>query len=379
MCEYGNCGSCGSCGSCLNPFTIPNGADGAPGIQGIQGFTGPAGADGVDGADGIQWLSGTVDPTTEGLDGYFYLNSATGDIYGPKTAGVWGASIMNIGGITGQAGQAGQAGLSFHSGVGVPIPSLGVDNDSYVDLASIRLDLYKKSAGVWVDTGIDLKGSDGSGADGFNFIQGAAIPASGLGNDGDSYINSDTGDLYIKQMGTWTITGNLSSASLSSLYAFRAIKTADQSIQITNTQDAHSSSLLFENYSTGGYYDYGNDWYTNRYVVPRDSLPQKFIVENIVIERTDSVGQPGEWIIALYQWSPNTQTWSIMTGGNNGDNFWGDSAQGDTKTIISMHTGYSTPIAGTIIELRMVKASGINTSHVVHELKAGAILSNSFA
>jgi hypothetical protein len=76
---------------------------------GIQGDTGPAGADGT---DGRTILSGAVDPTTEGEDGDFYLNTATSTIFGPKAAGTWpsGVSIIGaagvgvpVGGTTGQA------------------------------------------------------------------------------------------------------------------------------------------------------------------------------------------------------------------------------------------------------------------------------------
>jgi hypothetical protein len=43
-----------------------------------------------------------------GSNGDFYLNTANGDIYGPKTAGAWGAVIFNI--AEGQTGPAGPTG-----------------------------------------------------------------------------------------------------------------------------------------------------------------------------------------------------------------------------------------------------------------------------
>lgn len=39
---------------------------------------------------------GTVDPTTEGVDGQYYYNIDSGDNFGPKSAGSWGASISNL-------------------------------------------------------------------------------------------------------------------------------------------------------------------------------------------------------------------------------------------------------------------------------------------
>jgi hypothetical protein len=52
------------------------------------------GADGQDGADGSQILSGTTAPAASlGTVGDFYLNTATFDLYGPKTVSDWGTPI----------------------------------------------------------------------------------------------------------------------------------------------------------------------------------------------------------------------------------------------------------------------------------------------
>ena len=51
---------------------------------GATGPTGPAGA------DAINLLSGTVDPTgSTGVDGDFYVNTATGSLFGPKAGTSW--------------------------------------------------------------------------------------------------------------------------------------------------------------------------------------------------------------------------------------------------------------------------------------------------
>lgn len=55
------------------------------------GLIGPAGADGADGADGNTVLYGASDPSTEGVDGNFYLNTATNTLFGPRTSGSWPA------------------------------------------------------------------------------------------------------------------------------------------------------------------------------------------------------------------------------------------------------------------------------------------------
>jgi hypothetical protein len=60
------------------------------------------------GGSGGGFLSGTAAPTTEGVDGDFYIRTTTSMIYGPKAAGVWPAGVSLIGpaGSTGPAGVA---------------------------------------------------------------------------------------------------------------------------------------------------------------------------------------------------------------------------------------------------------------------------------
>jgi hypothetical protein len=41
------------------------------------------------GLPGQSILNGTVNPTTEGVDGDFYINTNTWYVFGPKAAGVW--------------------------------------------------------------------------------------------------------------------------------------------------------------------------------------------------------------------------------------------------------------------------------------------------
>lgn len=70
-------------------------------IFGPKATTWPAGvpmvgADGAPGADGRTILSGTVDPTTEGEDGDFYINTATTTLFGPKNV-TWPAGVSLVG------------------------------------------------------------------------------------------------------------------------------------------------------------------------------------------------------------------------------------------------------------------------------------------
>lgn len=48
-----------------------------------------------------------------------------------------------------------------------------------------------------------------TGEQGFSFLSGAGAPSNGLGNNGDSYLNTTNGDTYAKSGGTWTQNGNI--------------------------------------------------------------------------------------------------------------------------------------------------------------------------
>jgi hypothetical protein len=125
-------------------------AAGPAGAQGAVGPQGPAGA------DGSQFLSGAVAPTTQGANGDFYLNTATGELYGPKTAGVWGSPTD----LTGPAGADGADGSQILSGAGAPDDLTdGVDGDFYFDTTNDTF-YGPKTAGAW-GTGTSVQGDQG--------------------------------------------------------------------------------------------------------------------------------------------------------------------------------------------------------------------------
>jgi len=59
--------------------------------------SGSAGAPGADGADGKTILYGTSAPTTEGVDGDFYIRTTTNMLYGPKSSGTWPSGTSLVG------------------------------------------------------------------------------------------------------------------------------------------------------------------------------------------------------------------------------------------------------------------------------------------
>jgi len=68
------------------------------GAQGPVGAAGPAGAAGVAGTNGNTILYGAIAPADgTGIDGNFYIDTATNMLYGPKSAGTWPAGTSMIG------------------------------------------------------------------------------------------------------------------------------------------------------------------------------------------------------------------------------------------------------------------------------------------
>lgn len=90
------------------------------------------------------WHTGAGAPSSGlGTDGDMYLNTSNGDVYGPKASGAWGSPVCNI---TGPAGANGTS-STWHTGSGVPSPSLGGNTDLYLNTANG--DVYQKITGTW--------------------------------------------------------------------------------------------------------------------------------------------------------------------------------------------------------------------------------------
>ena len=78
--------------------TGPAGATGPAGPTGATGSAGPPGSTGPAGPTGpATFISGAGAPTAgTGIDGAFYLDTATGRLYGPKSAGAWPAAVYRV-------------------------------------------------------------------------------------------------------------------------------------------------------------------------------------------------------------------------------------------------------------------------------------------
>ena len=141
---------------------------------------GPAGANGT---NGKTILNGTTTPaSTIGTNGDFYLDTATHTLYGPKANGTWptaGTSLVGPQGLKGANGATGATGaMGATGGQGATGPA-------------------------------GANGAQGpAGTNGNTVLNGAGAPASGVGNDGDFYLDTATETLYgPKAGGTWPTTG----------------------------------------------------------------------------------------------------------------------------------------------------------------------------
>lgn len=161
----------------------PPGATGPQGEKGDPGDAGPAGLDGSPGAAGSTWLTGTAAPNSgQGANGDFYYRNPTGDVYG-KTAGAWSllANLVGPPGAAGSTGATGQAGADGATGATGPAGSTG-------------------ATGATGSTGA----AGAAGTDGKTVRNGSGVPSSGLGVDGDFYIDTAVYSIYgPKAAGAW--------------------------------------------------------------------------------------------------------------------------------------------------------------------------------
>ncbi len=207
----GPAGATGTAGA-----TGPAGTPGAQGVPGLQGAAGPAGAEGPVGPQGSVGpsgpqgstgaagqtviagkavLNGAGDPTAGiGIDGDFYINTTTNILFGPKDAGAWpevGVSMIGPAGVQGVQGIAGAQGAQGTTG---PAGAQGPAGSDGATGAQGPQGLTGE-AGQTVIAGKAV-------------LNGSANPASGVGIDGDFYINTSTNILFgPKAAGAWPVVG----------------------------------------------------------------------------------------------------------------------------------------------------------------------------
>ena len=149
------------------------GPKGDKGEQGLQGRDGQNGTNGQNGRDGKDILNGTSTPTAQdGKDGDTFINTTTGDVL-VKKDGEW----KSAGNIKGAKGDKGDQGIQGERGQ---------------------------------DGAQGLPGQNGR--DGKDILNGTSTPTAQDGKDGDTFINTTTGDVLVKKDGEWKSTGNIKGA-----------------------------------------------------------------------------------------------------------------------------------------------------------------------
>ncbi|MQQ40794.1 YSIRK-type signal peptide-containing protein, partial [Streptococcus mitis] len=168
-----------------------------------NGTDGANGAAGAAGRNGAELLSGPKAPTADdGKDGDTYIDATTGDVY-KKENGTWD-KIGNIRGPQGLKGEAGVAGPQGPQGLQGPKGDQGAQGLQ-------GRDGQDGAQGLPGRDGRDgAAGRDGrDGRDGKDVLNGKVNPEANQGKDGDKYVNTETGDVFVKNNGNWDKEGNI--------------------------------------------------------------------------------------------------------------------------------------------------------------------------
>jgi len=160
-------------------FNGTNGAHGPPGPAGPQGDIGPAGPQGprgFNGTNGAPGLPGPAGPQGDvGPRGFNGTNGAIGP-QGPR--GFNGTNGSQ--GLTGPIGPQGPRGFNGTNGINGAIGPRG------------------------------FNGTNGAqGLPGSQIFTGKGVPVSSLGSNNDFYLDNSTGNYYKKISNSWTVQGNL--------------------------------------------------------------------------------------------------------------------------------------------------------------------------
>ncbi|UEM11981.1 hypothetical protein J4G43_047330 [Bradyrhizobium barranii subsp. barranii] len=178
----------------------------------------PAGVSltGPQGPRGNSVLYGSTDPTgANGVDGDFWINTTTHFIFGPKASGAWPAGTSLIG-PQGPQGAQGVRGSLWYEGAGAPGTISGaLAEDNYLN--TTNGDVYTYSGTSWGSPVGNIRGPQGvpgpqgnqgvpgaTGQRGSLWYEGAGAPGTISGAlANDNYLNVTTGDVYNYSGSAW--------------------------------------------------------------------------------------------------------------------------------------------------------------------------------
>lgn len=148
--------------------------------------------------------------------GDWYLNTTTGDVSEKTGTSAW-TLRGNIKGPQGDPGDPGAEGPKgdrgevWFSSTGTPTAGTGVVGDWHLN-ATTGIFSEKTGTSTWTARGslMGPQGDTGATGEAEGWHGGTAVPASGLGEVGDWYLNTTTGVVSEKtDVGTWTTRGNI--------------------------------------------------------------------------------------------------------------------------------------------------------------------------
>ncbi len=212
---------------------------------------GQDGATGQAGRDGKEVLNGKVDPqATDGKDGDSFVNTATGDVFVKKN-NAW-EPAGNIKGPKGDKGENGKDGFTpevtvidnhdgshtititqpegrpalitiVKNGENGQTPKVKAERDEVKKQTTLTFYIDKDGDGNYtegtdtlVQTSIVKDGQDGAtgrdgqaGRDGKEVLNGKVDPQATDGKNGDSFVNTATGDVFVKKNNAWEPAGNI--------------------------------------------------------------------------------------------------------------------------------------------------------------------------
>ena len=133
--------------------------------------------------------------------------AGTRDIYTFTFTNNVSSAITVYNGSNGEDGEDGANGNMWHVGTGVPLTTLGVTGDLYLE--GIAGTVYQKRDGdYWLPTDCNLRGNDGKdGTNGAKWHNGTTSPDETIGTNGDWYLNTSTWDVFYKESHNWVEKG----------------------------------------------------------------------------------------------------------------------------------------------------------------------------
>ena len=207
-------------------------------------FDGLKGEPGEDGKNGIG-IKSFVKTSGDSASG-------TTDVYTITfTNGVTSAITV----YNGTNGEDGANGNMWHVGTGVPLTTLGVAGDLYLE--GIVGTVYQKRDGdYWLPTDCNLRGNDGKdGTNGAKWYNGTTSPDETIGANGDWYVNTSTWDVFYKESNNWVKKGCIKgeTGSFENIDLNDYAKTSD----VNKKQDAISDLTTIRNNASSGATAYG--------------------------------------------------------------------------------------------------------------------------